>query len=76
MNHADNIKLLIARWSASSWLAQEEARKDAIKAIDAQQAKIDRLREALEGLMRWQVENVKTWHNSAYDNAALALEQK
>jgi hypothetical protein len=26
--------------------------------------------EALKGLMEWQVKNVDTWHNSAYDHAA------
>jgi len=36
-------------------------------------AERDRLREALEDLMAWQVKNVKVWNNSAYDQAAKAL---
>ena len=31
--------------------------------------------EALENLMRWQVKNVHVWHNSAYDQADVAVER-
>ena len=31
--------------------------------------------EATEGLMTWQVKNVKVWNNSAYDTAHMRLEQ-
>ena len=31
------------------------------------------LLEALQNLMEWQVKNVKCWHNSAYDQAALVV---
>ena len=30
---------------------------------DAKDARISALEEALAGLMRWQVKNVKVWHN-------------
>lgn len=36
---------------------------------------VDELVEALEGLMDWQVKNVKVWHNRAYDNAHRWLEK-
>ncbi len=41
--------------------------------ITVPRATWDAMREALEGIMRWQVKNVKAWHNSAYDIAHDAL---
>jgi len=43
---------------------------EGIKALAAER---DRLREALQGMMNWQVKNVRIWNNSAYDRAAAAL---
>ena len=38
-------------------------------------ATLEQLVEAAEGLMEWQVKNVKVWHNSAYDTMDMRLNQ-
>ena len=38
-------------------------------------APVDELIEALEDLMDWQVKNVKSWHNRAYDRAHFVIEK-
>jgi len=38
-------------------------------------APVDELIEALEDLMDWQVKNVKSWHNRAYDRAYRAIKK-
>ena len=38
-------------------------------------ATLEQLVEAAEGLMEWQVKNVKVWHNSAYDTMDMRLGQ-
>jgi len=40
---------------------------------EQEQKAFDQMREALEGMMRWQVKNVKVWNNPAYDIAHEAL---
>lgn len=40
-----------------------------------QPAPVDELIEALEDLMDWQVKNVKSWHNRAYDRAHFVIEK-
>ena len=44
-------------------------------ATSHQDAKIKALVEALEGLMLWQVRNVKVWHTDAYDQAVVAIQK-
>lgn len=47
----------------------KETIKNLEKERDTLAAQNEALREALEGVMRWQVKNVEVWNNSAYDNA-------
>ena len=44
-------------------------------ALQASEARVTKLKSALEELMEWQVKNVHVWHNPAYDNAARVLEE-
>ena len=51
---------------------------EALRAITHHQARpepVDELIEALEDLMDWQVKNVKSWHNRAYDRAHRAIKK-
>lgn len=61
-------------------LADLERAEKALRAITHHQANpvpapVDELIEALEDLMDWQVKNVKSWHNRAYDRAHFVIEK-
>ena len=43
--------------------------------ITVDRATLEQIVEAAEGLMEWQVKNVKVWHNSAYDTMDMRLNQ-
>ena len=66
----------LGRWFANRLGARQQLRQD----FEMTQVLIDRatpeqLVEAAEGLMEWQVKNVKVWHNSAYDTMDMRLGQ-
>ena len=66
----------LGRWFANRLGARQQLRQDfEMTQVLIDRATLEQLVEAAEGLMEWQVKNVKVWHNSAYDTMDMRLGQ-
>ena len=68
-------------WEANAKIdALKEWNTRTVQPVQPSQARelseaVQNLIDATEGLMAWQVKNVKVWHNGAYDTAELRVKQ-